>query len=748
MNLVIDAQILQTPARDRGMGQYLVSVIKALASKDKQSIDLILSASKKLENFDVDILKEFNNINVFYLPLVCRAEQKDTQKALDHNRNIIDDWCNEQQKNQATFIIGSLFQMQTYPVFPSTPGIQNMLICYDVIPLQRYKDYAPKMHWEDYLSRHSEYYKADKYLCISETVGNDIQIYTSVDPDKIQIINGSSNNTTQLTEPKLRPESKYVFMPTGNDLRKNNQRAIESFERYRQENDPSLHLLISSFFTENEQESLSRVSPNVIFTGSVSSEEINWYYKNCEIVLFPSTYEGLGMPIIEAMHFDKIIAASSIEVFKEISTEGIVFFNPYSTDSIVDAIKIAIDTSMNDVRKKVYEKVIDKYTWGNTAEAILNAIDNKLDDKQELKPTIAVVGPKTTGLSAIGKVIAELHAETSGKFNVDYYYETSISDIELRPDILGSCTNYYPIQELTDRKLKKYDAVVYHIGNSNHHTITYARAINHPSIAVLHDLNIENIFDDLVNRKIIDEGRKKAEKEITRSEKTNYTGTLIRSQQRIITHSDYARNIIEEEGGNVSSVQLPIDTPRRYKKQKNTQFTFGMAGIIAGIKGVETIEAIASHPDFINDRILIFGINFAEPGLLDRIMQMSNVEVTTNLTDFEFQEKLKELDVFVNYRKKYQGEASQATLESMRWGIPVIVRGDFGWYSELPDATVMKVENEDEAIKALSQLKNNGKLWQDISSAATGYTTNYATQKKYVELLEKLVKEVKNEPAY
>jgi glycosyltransferase involved in cell wall biosynthesis len=741
--IIIDAQILQTPARDRGMGQYLVSVIKALATTKSRTIDLILSSSKKIDKFEEDIFKEYKNIRLTRLPLACRADIKDTQRALENNKKVVDTWLEENGISEATYMIGSLFQMQIYPVFPSMPGIQKMLICYDAIPLQRFQEYAPKMHWKDYLSRHSEYYKADTYLCISETVANDIQIYTSVSPEKIQIINGSSNDASEILQPKVPPKSKYIFMPTGNDLRKNNQRAIEAFERYRLENDHTLYLVISSFFTDTEKEILSRLSPNIIFTGSVSSREVNWYYKNCEIVLFPSTYEGLGMPIIEAMHFDKIIAASFIEVFREITTEGITFFNPYNTASIMTSIKLAMETPMDEAHKKIYKRVIEKYTWENTAMAIQKAVDPTKTENHITKPAVAVVGPKTTGLSAIGKVIAELHAESSSVFDIDYYYETSISDIELRPDILGNCTNYYPVQELTDRRAKQYAAIIYHIGNSNHHTITYARAIKNPSISVLHDLNIENIFDDLVNRKIIDEKRKFAERKLTTSERTNYTATLIKSQKKLITHSNYARKIIQDMGGNVESVQLPIDTPRHYKKKRNGQFTFGMAGIIAGIKGVETIEAIASHPDFINDRILIFGINFAEPGLLDRIMQMSNIEVTTNLSDFEFQEKLKELDVFINYRKKYQGEASQATLESMRWGIPVIVRGDFGWYAELPDDSVMKVESEEEAIKALARLRNDAALWQNISTAATEYTANKATQRRYVALLEKIVAEVK-----
>jgi glycosyltransferase involved in cell wall biosynthesis len=601
------------------------------------------------------------------------------------------------------------------------------------------------MNWDDYLARHTVYYQADKYLCISETTANDLQIYTSIDPDKLVIINGAANDIEHIVPPKELPAGRFIFMPTGNDIRKNNERAIEAFEFHRQEYDNDLQLVISSFFTDTEKETLSRLSPNVIFSGSVSAQEVNWFYENCELVLFPSVYEGLGMPIIEAMHFEKPIAASSIDVFKEITTTGICFFNPYSTESIMKAIEEAISSGYDKDMIAAHREVIQKYTWENTANAVASAaIAGKEKRAYTEKKRIAVVGPVTTGISAIGKVIGELHAETTERFDVDYYYEESWSDIVLRPDILGHCANYYPLYKLTDRKARSYDAVIYHIGNSNHHAITYTRAVKCPSIVVLHDLNIEGVFKALVERNIIDESRSLAEQKFTNSDKTNFTGTLAKGQRRLITHSSYAGNVLKSIGGNPVVTQLPIDTPKYYKKSKSKQFTFGMAGIIAGIKGVETIERIANHPSFVNDRILIFGINFAEPGLLDRVIKLPNVEVTTNLSDYGFQEKLKELDVFVNYRTKYQGEASQATLESMRWGIPVIVRGDFGWYSELPDEAVMKVESEDEAVEALFKLKTDGKLWDSVSSAATAYTVKYATQRQYVDLIEKIVKEAES----
>jgi glycosyltransferase involved in cell wall biosynthesis len=96
--------------------------------------------------------------------------------------------------------------------------------------------------------------------------------------------------------------------------------------------------------------------------------------------------------------------------------------------------------------------------------------------------------------------------------------------------------------------------------------------------------------------------------------------------------------------------------------------------------------------------------------------------------------------VFVNYRKKYQGEASQATLEAMRYGVPVLVRSDFGWYSELPDDAVIKVDTEDDIIPILTKFKND-KKWQDkVKSNARMTTKTKFTQENYVHSLLGIIK--------
>jgi glycosyltransferase involved in cell wall biosynthesis len=743
--IIFDAQVLQTPALNRGMGQYVLALLRALAkeSEDTGAELIVLLSSHSDSGANKKLKLRLGNISVVELPLWTLTDTPNTKEAISHNKIVIEQWASSENSRDISFIVGSLFQAEVYPAFPDS--VRKLAIMYDVIPLQMFERYAPKMRWGDYLSRYKLVYDADKLLCISKTTATDLQLYAGVRPQSIALIKGGPGELESSKEPAHMPDRPFILMPTGNDIRKNNQLAIEAFELFRLRSGKSYELLVTSHFTEEETTHLKTLSPAVTFTGVVSDSVLTWYYANCSVLLFPSTYEGLGMPLIESMVFKKPIAASNIDVFLEISETAPFFFDPANIEEMVNAIHTALVEGVSDERKKEYARVLSEYTWQNTAKLLLKAQNSLEYSDTKVKKKIAVVGPHVTGVSAIGKFIAELHPSLSTEYDVEYYYERSLHDKVLRPDIIGHITNYQSVYGLTDAKMRTYEAVIYHIGNSDHHMVTAARALTKPGIVILHDMNLENIYKALVKKKIICEDRMLLEARLDSLSKTKsaYVQSLVKRQSSVIVHSKYLKNIIDEitndDSTNVALAQLPISTPIYASTIKTRRFTIGLAGILAGIKGLEVIEKIARHPEFLHDKFMLFGLNFAEPGLLERIRELPNVEVTTDLSDFEFQEKLKRLDLFVNYRKKYQGEASYSTLEAMRFGVPVLVRSDFGWYSELPDGSVIKVKEEKDIITAVLKLKNNAQEKRDISEKAREVTKSTFNAEQYVEVIKQMI---------
>lgn len=756
MKLIFDLQILQTPARFRGMGQYVTSLLQGyneqLGYKEDTQVYFLLTNQMVI---DSDLKKKLKQIfpegKVAELALVTLEGEKSTEKAQEHNRSLLDAWIQEQGLENAIFCIPAIFQTEIYPVFPTQT--KRSLIAYDVIPLQMPGRYAPLMRWHDYLYRFKEMYNADLIMSISKTTSNALQVYSGVPAQKITVINGGPAILPKAQKPAIDVGTKFILMPTGNDIRKNNANAVKGFDMFNGDNANAYTLVVTSFFSPEEEESLMTLSPSstIVFTGNVDDSEMAWLYKNCEAVLFPSVLEGLGMPLIEGLQNDKPVIASSIDVFREISEDLPYYFNPFDPLSIAFTLQLGLNDPGFTIRKKKYGAVVASYSWKESAKAMgvaLVELDKSGVRTSSIRKKVAVLCPIPSGISAIGKVVAEMHPALAQEAEVEYFFELPSLSKELRPNILGEIAPNWNVSHFDQNRYQSYDEVYYHIGNGNHHSLTTISALTMPGVVILHDLNIEGVYNDLLSSKKIDQNRYNVELELNKrtGDKSKFLTSLINRQRAVVVHSDYAeavvKNLLQKESPvKIARVNLATPTPTYMIGDNSTRepFIIGLAGILANIKGLGVIESLAKDPAFKHDKIMLFGLNFAEPGSLDRLRSLPNVSVETDLSDYEFQQKLRELSVFINYRTHYQGEASSATLEAMRYGIPVVVRSDFGWYAELPDASVIKVKKEEDIRDALVELRDNPGQLRDISLEARRVTEESFNIQDYVRNILGLV---------
>ena len=756
MKLIFDLQILQTPARFRGMGQYVSSLLQGYSETINKSepneVYFLLTDQITIDNDLRKKLKQiFPKVNIVELSLVTLEGEKSTMKAQEHNRLVIDTWVKEQNLEESIFCIPALFQTEIYPVFPSLT--KKSLIIYDIIPLQMPNRYAPLMRWHDYLYRFKEMYSADLIMSISKTTANALQVYSGVPADKIIVINGGPATLPKPQKLTADVGNKFILMPTGNDIRKNNTNAIKGFDLFNGDNSNEYALVITSFFSPEEEEKLKSLSPysKIFFTGNVNDAEMAWLYKNCEAVLFPSVLEGLGMPLIEGMENHKPVIASSIDVFKEITEDLIYYFNPFDPLSIASALQFGLNDPGFSIRNKKYEAILSKYSWRESAKDMNKGMVNlhEADIRtSKVRKKIAVLCPIPSGISAIGKVVAEMHPVLAQEADVEYFFELPTLSKELRPNILGEIAPNWNISHFDQRRYQSYDEVFYHIGNGNHHSLTTVSALTLPGVVILHDLNIEGVYNDLLASKKIDQNRYDVERELNErtGKNSKFLTSLINRQHAVVVHSDYAEAVVKKllrvnSDVEIARVNLATPTPKYMIGDNRIRdtFTIGLAGILADIKGLGVIESIAKDPAFKHDKIMIFGLNFAEPGSLERLRNLPNVSVETDLSDYEFQQKLKELSVFINYRTHYQGEASSATLEAMRYGIPVVVRSDFGWYAELPDASVIKVNKKDDIKEVVVELRDNPGRVREISQEARRVAEEYFNVQNYVQSILGLI---------
>ena len=81
------------------------------------------------------------------------------------------------------------------------------------------------------------------------------------------------------------------------------------------------------------------LADRVLFPGFLSADEFAALYASCRALIFPSLYEGFGMPVLEAMNFGKPVLCSNVTSLPEVAGDAALYFDPRKPDDILRAIE-------------------------------------------------------------------------------------------------------------------------------------------------------------------------------------------------------------------------------------------------------------------------------------------------------------------------------------------------------------------------------------------------------------------------
>jgi len=111
----------------------------------------------------------------------------------------------------------------------------------------------------------------------------------------------------------------------------------------------------------------------VLFMGFLSFDELSALYESSQVFVFPSLYEGFGLPPLEAMAKGIPVVASSAPSMPEILKNGAIYFNPHSEDSLLEGMISVMENK--DLRESIItegRKVAQSYKWSESARKILS----------------------------------------------------------------------------------------------------------------------------------------------------------------------------------------------------------------------------------------------------------------------------------------------------------------------------------------------------------------------------------------
>lgn len=760
--LIIDAQLLQTNALHRGMGKYTIAFLNEYKDLtlpyDKV---MILMNNTKLKKEEQDIIdKSLINFDIVQLPLTKTDPryQDEYKNILESNRHKVDKYINENfAESNVDFLITALFQEDSCPAFPTHANNKYLLI-YDLIPLQFPHYYLKDEEGKSrYLSRFKELFNATHYFTISQTVADDLAIHLGVPLNKITPINGSYISRKKLSPERPRmvdTKDKFILMPTGDDARKNNLRATMAFEEFNSRYGYQYKLVVTSFFSEKTKKELQLQSNHLIFTGNVREEELAWLYDNADLIFFPSEYEGLGMPPLEGVEFNKKVLCSSIDVFKEISEDAFYYCDPYDIhDTSYELQKALVDESGETVNVAEYKRILKDYSWKHTAERMIQTYKKNVSNvspKNIKKQKIAIFAPDPSGYSAIGKVVQEQFYELSQHAEIDYYLEQGISDkakgSHVRINFLSYVANCKNPWSFNTSSYSKYDKVIYNLGNSEYHIATVIKALAYPGTIILHDSNLSGLYEIITGRgyitgqrheyeKLLEESIKK-EKSIAAADfNSSCIASLTNASKKVVVHSQYALRAVEQVRINDSTklLKLNLPTPVPYaiypKDSKESTFTLGYAGIIHQAKGIDIIESIATTIHKKPILVKLFGFSLMDDEILSRLEKFDNIQIIQSPSDTRFIYELKSCNAVVNFRPNYHGETSLSTIETLRIGGAVITN-DVGWFSELPDNVLYRVTSGGQINNMIDTIIDND--GQSSADKRHDYIKKYHSADQYI----------------
>jgi len=207
--------------------------------------------------------------------------------------------------------------------------------------------------------------KAKRIFTVSQFSKQEIINKLHISPLKVDVIYNGVNESFSI--PKGNCKDNFVMYVGSLDPRKNMIRLLTAAKQLPSE----LKVVVVGGSAKSFAESTSNelLTGNVEFTGYVDDEVLHDLYSKAKAFVYPSLYEGFGIPPLEAQAMGVPILISNIPVFKEVFGDSALYCDPNSVESIGGGLKRIIglsDSQREGLLEKGYEN-LEKYSWDQSA---------------------------------------------------------------------------------------------------------------------------------------------------------------------------------------------------------------------------------------------------------------------------------------------------------------------------------------------------------------------------------------------
>jgi glycosyltransferase involved in cell wall biosynthesis len=179
-----------------------------------------------------------------------------------------------------------------------------------------------------------------------------------------------------ITKNKINIKSPYILFVGVGRANKNLEFLLRSFEILVRRYDYKGLLVIAGNVNEKIKFQLTNIAKELLidklvyFIGYIEEGDLPYLYKQCDAFIFPSYYEGFGLPVLEANYFGAKVCCSDAASLKEVGRNFSNFFNPFNVDSCARTMR-------NTIKSKVFipcDK--EKFSWNKAAKKFIKLTIN------------------------------------------------------------------------------------------------------------------------------------------------------------------------------------------------------------------------------------------------------------------------------------------------------------------------------------------------------------------------------------
>jgi glycosyltransferase involved in cell wall biosynthesis len=429
MRILIDVQALQSPVAQRGIGRYTAALCRALL-EESRGHEMLFSVNGNLPSSIPHVARNLRKVDPaarFYtfatppmsVPLGARALEVADFILGAHWQSLSPDVVH----------VSSHFDQESWQVV--TPGRSLEMLpftrtatLYDLIPALFPDEYLqPPELKEHYLRKLDSLHGYSALFAISESARQDAIRVLGIDPDRV--FNVQSAVDESFAPAELRDEERlalwsrygidrpFVLYTSGPDHRKNNIGLIEAFASMPAPLCAAHQLVIvMALDVPDIKEHLQAAARSaglstkqLVLTDRVSDDQLIALYSTCKLFVFPSLYEGFGLPLLEAMRCGAPAVAGNNSSLAEIVGRNDALFDAAAPQSVARVLTAVLSDAARlvDLRRHSIEQAA-RYTWREVARRTIDAWESlhALAAKSSVRAAVApATGPTETGARRI-----------------------------------------------------------------------------------------------------------------------------------------------------------------------------------------------------------------------------------------------------------------------------------------------------------------------------------------------------------